>query len=68
MSFFESLLVLVLASILLLQVSRRLSIPYPAMLATAGVVLVLTSPKKAATTAAIEPTFGGARFVLSGAF
>ena len=39
-----------------------------AALATAGVVLVLTSPKKAATTAAIEPTFGGARFVLSGAF
>jgi NhaP-type Na+/H+ or K+/H+ antiporter len=41
MSFFESLLVLVLAAILLLQVSRRLSIPYPAMLATAGVVLAL---------------------------
>ncbi|WP_420136523.1 cation:proton antiporter [Sphingomonas sp.] len=41
MSFFESLLVLALASILLLQVSRRLSIPYPAMLATAGVVLAL---------------------------
>ncbi|WP_116090551.1 cation:proton antiporter [Sphingomonas crusticola] len=41
MSFFESLLALVLASILLLQVSRRLSIPYPAMLATAGVVLAL---------------------------
>ena len=41
MGFFESLLVLVLASILLLQVSRRLSIPYPAMLAAAGVVLAL---------------------------
>lgn len=39
-----------------------------AAFATAGVVLVLTSPKKASATAAIEPTFGGARFVLSGAF
>lgn len=39
-----------------------------AAFATAGVVLVLTSPKQATTTAAIEPTLGGARFVLSGAF
>jgi CPA1 family monovalent cation:H+ antiporter len=42
MSFFESLLVLLFAAILLLQVSRRLSIPYPAMLAAAGVILALT--------------------------
>ena len=41
MSFFESLLVLLLAAILLLQVSRRLALPYPAMLAAAGVVLAL---------------------------
>ncbi|QXQ06032.1 sodium:proton antiporter [Sphingosinicellaceae bacterium] len=37
MSFFESLLALMLAAILLLQVSRRLGLPYPAMLALAGV-------------------------------
>lgn len=41
MSFFESLLVLLLAAIVLLQVSRRLSLPYPAMLAAAGVVVAL---------------------------
>jgi NhaP-type Na+/H+ or K+/H+ antiporter len=40
-SFFESLLLLLLAAILLLQVSRRLAIPYPAMLAAAGVGLAL---------------------------
>lgn len=36
MNFFESLLVLLLAAIVLLQVSRRLSLPYPSMLALAG--------------------------------
>jgi Na+/H+ antiporter len=41
MSFFESLLALLAVAILLLQVSRRLSIPYPTMLAAAGVVLAL---------------------------
>ena len=41
MTFFESLLVLVAIAILLLQVSRRLTIPYPTMLAAAGVVLAL---------------------------
>jgi monovalent cation/hydrogen antiporter len=40
-TFFESLLVLLLAAIVLLQISRRLSIPYPAMLATAGVAVAL---------------------------
>jgi CPA1 family monovalent cation:H+ antiporter len=40
-SFFESLLALVLAAILLLQVSRRLAIPYPTMLAAAGVGLAM---------------------------
>jgi len=41
MTFFESLLALLLVAILLLQVSRRLAIPYPTMLAAAGVALAL---------------------------
>jgi NhaP-type Na+/H+ or K+/H+ antiporter len=41
MTFFESLLVLMLAAIVLLQVARRLSLPYPAMLAGAGVIVAL---------------------------
>ena len=41
MTLFESLLILLLAAIVLLQVSRRLSLPYPAMLAGAGVLLAL---------------------------
>ena len=41
MSFFESLLALLAVAILLLQVSRRLAIPYPTMLAAAGVGLAL---------------------------
>ena len=41
MTFFTSLLLLLLAAIALLQVSRRLSLPYPAMLALAGVVVAL---------------------------
>ena len=41
MSFLESLLVLLATAILLLQVSRRLAIPYPTMLAAAGVGLAL---------------------------
>lgn len=41
MSFFESLVALLIAAILLLQVSRRLSLPYPAMLAMAGVILAM---------------------------
>jgi monovalent cation/hydrogen antiporter len=40
-TFFESLLVLLLAAIVLLQISRRLSLPYPAMLAAAGVAVAL---------------------------
>jgi CPA1 family monovalent cation:H+ antiporter len=40
-TFFESLLALLLAAIVLLQVSRRLSLPYPAMLAVAGIALAL---------------------------
>jgi NhaP-type Na+/H+ or K+/H+ antiporter len=41
MTFFESLLALMLAAIVLLQVARRLSLPYPAMLAGAGVIVAL---------------------------
>lgn len=41
MTFFETLLALLLASVVLLQVARRLSLPYPAMLAGAGVVVAL---------------------------
>jgi CPA1 family monovalent cation:H+ antiporter len=41
MAFFELLLVLLLASIVLTQVSRRFALPYPAMLAAAGVVVAL---------------------------
>ena len=41
MTFFESLLALLLAAIVLLQIARRLSLPYPAMLATAGVVVAV---------------------------
>src|SRR5690349_1820150 len=41
MTFFESLLILLLAAIVLLQVSRRLSLPYPSMLALAGVAVAL---------------------------
>lgn len=41
MSFFESLLVLLLAAVVLLQISRRLSVPYPSMLALAGAAVAL---------------------------
>ena len=41
MTFFESLLALLAVAILLLQASRRLAIPYPTMLAAAGVALAL---------------------------
>lgn len=41
MNFFESLLLLMLVAIILLQVARRLSVPYPSMLAMAGVLLAL---------------------------
>jgi monovalent cation/hydrogen antiporter len=41
LTFFESLLALLAVAILLLQVSRRVGIPYPTMLAAAGVGLAL---------------------------
>jgi len=40
-TFFESLVALLLTAIVLLQFSRRMGIPYPTMLAAAGVVLAL---------------------------
>ncbi|MGK6320083.1 cation:proton antiporter [Sphingomonas sp. DT-204] len=39
MTFFESLLALMLVAVLLLQVSRRLGLPYPTLLAAAGVAV-----------------------------
>ena len=41
MTFFEILLLLLLAAVVLLQVSRRLGLPYPSMLAVAGVCVAL---------------------------
>ncbi|RWX78691.1 sodium:proton antiporter [Neorhizobium lilium] len=41
MQFFESLLLLLLVAIILLQVSRRLLIPYPSMLALAGIAVAI---------------------------
>jgi Na+/H+ antiporter len=41
MAFFETLLILLFAAILLLQVTRRFGVPYPTMLAVAGVIIAL---------------------------
>ena len=41
MTLFESLLLLLLAAVVLLQVARRLSLPYPSMLALAGFAVAL---------------------------
>ena len=41
MTLFESLLLLLAAAVVLLQVARRLSLPYPSMLALAGVAVAL---------------------------
>lgn len=41
MNVFESLLLLLLSAILLLQVARRLAVPYPSMLAMAGALFAL---------------------------
>ena len=60
MSFFESLVALLIAAILLLQVSRRLNIPYPAMLATAGVLLALIP---GAPSIELEPATALALFI-----
>jgi monovalent cation/hydrogen antiporter len=60
MTFFESLLVLLLVAIVLLQVSRRLHLPYPSMLALAGagVALIPGAPQ-----VPIEPDTALALFI-----
>jgi len=60
MSFFESLLVLLAVAILLLQVSRRLTVPYPTMLAAAGVALALIPGAPAIT---LDPHMALALFI-----
>jgi CPA1 family monovalent cation:H+ antiporter len=60
MTFFESLLVLLLAAVLLLQVSRRLSLPYPSLLALAGIGVALIP---GAPTITIDPHTAMALFI-----
>jgi monovalent cation/hydrogen antiporter len=60
MSFFESLLILLLAAIALLQISRRFALPYPALLAGAGVAVPLVP---GVTAFPIDPKLALALFV-----
>ncbi|HEX6773342.1 MAG TPA: cation:proton antiporter [Acidobacteriaceae bacterium] len=60
MTFFESLLILLLVAIALLQLARRLSLPYPTMLAGAGVVVALVP---GAPSFSIDPATGLALFI-----
>ena len=60
MSFFESLLVLMAVAIVLLQVARRLTIPYPTMLAAAGVGLAVIP---GAPTIKLDPHIALALFI-----
>ena len=60
MSFFESLLILLLAAIALLQVSRRFALPYPALLAGAGIVVPLVP---GVTPFPIDPKLALALFI-----
>jgi len=60
MALFESMLILALLAIVMLQVSRRLAIPYPTMLALAG-VLVAALPW--APDLAIDPSLALALFI-----
>jgi NhaP-type Na+/H+ or K+/H+ antiporter len=60
MNFFESLLILLLAAIVLLQVSRRLTLPYPSMLALAGTAAALVP---GAPLFALEPDIALALFI-----
>ena len=60
MTFFESLLVLLLVAIALLQIARRLALPYPAMLAGAGVLVALIP---GAPTISIDPSTYLALFI-----
>jgi CPA1 family monovalent cation:H+ antiporter len=60
MPFFLSLLVILLAAIVFLQISRRFSLPYPAMLAAAGVAV---AGIPGAPSLAIDPELALALFV-----
>ncbi len=60
MTFFESLLVLLLAAVVLLQVARRVAAPYPAMLAVAGVAVAFIP---GAPTIRIDPQTALALFI-----
>lgn len=60
MTIFESLVVLVLAAVVLLQLSRRLGLPYPAMLAVAGVAVGFLP---GATVVQLEPATALALFI-----
>jgi monovalent cation/hydrogen antiporter len=60
MSFFETLLALLALAIVLLQISRRLAVPYPTMLAAAGVVLALVPGTPAI---ALDPHIALALFI-----
>ena len=60
MALFESILVLLLLAILSLQVSRRLHIPYPSMLAVAGLVVAMLP---SAPDIAIDPRLAMALFI-----
>jgi monovalent cation/hydrogen antiporter len=60
MTFFESLLALLLTAIVLLQLARRLSLPYPTMLAGAGVVVAMVPN---APSFSIEPSTCLALFI-----
>ena len=60
MTFFESLLILVAVAICLVQISRRLSIPYPTMLAASGAILALVP---GAPVIALDPPTALALFI-----
>lgn len=60
MQFFESLLALLLAAILCLQVARRIGIPYPALLAAAGMAVAFVP---GAPTIALDPQIALSLFI-----
>ncbi|KAB0682076.1 cation:proton antiporter [Aureimonas leprariae] len=60
MTYFESLLALLLAAVILLQGARRLSLPYPALLAAAGVAVAFVP---GVPIIAIEPGTALALFI-----
>ncbi|MDE1145861.1 MAG: cation:proton antiporter [Azospirillaceae bacterium] len=71
MALFESMLMLVVAAILLVRVSRRLAVPYPALLALAGCLVAalpwtpgITMDPRLALTLFIAPTLLDAAYDL----